>query len=63
MKDSPEVTINEAEQIWNRKCPVCGGNLLGSVDKSGSKTYVKVICEFGCKRFKVPARPELPMRI
>lgn len=63
MNDFNEVTRDEAEQIWNRKCPVCGGNLLGALDKTGSKIYVKVICEFGCKKFKVPARPELPMRI
>lgn len=60
MNELKEVSMDEAEQIWNGKCPVCGGNLLAG--PSGGLA-VNVMCEFGCKKFNVPPRPMLPQRI
>ena len=60
MNGSKEVTKEEAEQIWNGKCPVCGGRLMAG-PRGGSS--VNVMCEFGCKKFSVPQRPMLPERI
>lgn len=60
MPEVREVSREDAEKIWACKCPVCGGNLKGVLDKSGGTVSMKVICEYGCKKFSVPPRPDLP---
>ena len=60
MNGLKEVSREEAEQIWNGKCPVCGGRLMAG-PRGGIS--LNVMCEFGCKKFNVPPRPMLPQRI